>query len=88
MKKDENMLTTYDNPFDPFENFEIWWKEDLRLGHNCCGILAKVATLNDVASDAVNDAEVSRAIDEIVAAEPLIYKKVKRNNSVQSQVEV
>ncbi len=80
MNNEEIMLTTYDNPFNPFENFEAWWKEDLRLGHDCCGILAKTAFLNDVASDTVNDEEVKRAIDEIVTAEPMIYRKIHRND--------
>lgn len=79
---DNVMLTTYDNPFDPFEEFDAWWKEDLRLGHDCCGTLAREAVINDVASDSVNDAEVLRAIDSIVQAEPLIYKKIQRKNDV------
>ena len=77
----DEMLTTYDNVFNPFENFEAWWKEDLRLGHDCCGMLAKVASLNEVGSDSVNDAEVSRAMDEIIASEPTIYKKVTRTEA-------
>ena len=79
MVNDEIMLTTYDNPFNPFENFEAWWKEDLRLGHDCCGTLAKVAGWNDVVSDAVNEVEVLRAIDEVVATEPTINRKQVTN---------
>ena len=81
MENEEIMLTTYDNPFNPFENFDAWWKEDIRLGHDCCGTLAKVASLNTIASDSVNDEEVSRAINEIVEAEPLIYRKISKNQS-------
>lgn len=80
MENDEVMLTTYDNPFNPFENFDAWWKEDLRLGHDCCGTLAQVASLNEVASDSINDEEVLRAIDEIVSSEPLIYRKISKKS--------
>ena len=70
------MLTTYDNPFNPFREFSAWWKEDLRLGHDCCGLLARTANTSDVASDEVNREDIQRAMDEIIAQEPLIYKKV------------
>ena len=78
MNESDVMLTTYDNPFNPFNEFDRWWKQDLLLGHDCCGLLAKVAMVNDVASDQVNEEEILRAIDEIVSAEPMIYKKVYR----------
>ena len=70
------MLTTYDNPFDPFKDFISWWKEDLRLGHDCCGLLARTANTSDIASDAVNEADIDRAMDYIVQQAPMIYKKV------------
>lgn len=78
MENEEVMLTTYDNPFNPFDEFDAWWKEDLRLGHDCCGTLASIVILNDVASDTMNEEEVSRAIDDLIALEPTIYKKVYR----------
>ena len=76
----EYMLTTYDNPFNPFEDFIIWWKEDLRLGHDCCGLLASVANISDIASQSVNDEDIERAIDEIVKKEPMIYKKTFKSD--------
>lgn len=72
----ECMLTTYDNPFNPFKDFNRWWKEDLILGHDCCGLLARYANTSNIASDEVNKADILQAMDEIVAKEPLIYKKV------------
>ena len=70
------MLTTYDNPYNPFEDFERWWKEDLLLGHDCCGLLARTANTSDIYSDEVNDEFVKEAMDYIVSSEPMIYKKV------------
>lgn len=75
MNEDDVMLTTYDNPFNPFTDFERWWKEDLLLGHDCCGKLAKTALTVSIASDEINRAETLRAIDEIVSSEPMIYRK-------------
>ena len=76
MTMDDYMLTTYDNPYNPFEDFLLWWKEDLRLGHDCCGLLARTANTSDIASDAVNEEDIDRAMDYIIEREPMIYKKV------------
>lgn len=72
------MLTTFDNSFNPFTDYEAWWKEDLRLGHDCNGLIARIANTSDLASDEVNEAEIARAIDEIVESEPMIYRKVTK----------
>ena len=73
MEKD-SMLTTFDNPFNPFTEFDRWWKEDLLLGHNCCGLLASESNVSDIASDEVNDKAIIEAMERIVKREPMIYK--------------
>lgn len=70
------MLTTYDNPFNPFDNFILWWKEDLRLGHDCCGLLARTANTSSIASESVDNDDILKAIDFIIEREPTIYRKV------------
>lgn len=74
------MLTTFDNPFNPFTEFEAWFKEDLILGHNCCGILANTANISDVASDDVNEKDILEAMDYICEQFPLIYRKVQKSD--------
>ena len=74
------MLTTFDNPFNPFTQFEAWYKYDLVLGHDCCGLLARTANVSDVQSQELQDLDVLRAIDEIVANYPTIFKKVTRKD--------
>ena len=76
MNDEDCMLTTYDNPFDPFTEFTAWWKEDLRLGHNTCGLLAEYAMVSNVFSDQLNDEITVEAMNEIVKRYPMIYKKV------------
>ena len=76
----DKMLTTYDNPINPFENFSLWWKFDLRLGHDCCGTLAREALTSDVFSDEQNRKAIHDAMDYIVSKEPLIYKIVTKDD--------
>lgn len=77
---DDTMLTTYDNPFNPFTDFIAWWKRDLLLGHDCCGLLARTSNVNDAASDEVNDKAVVDAMQTIVKNEPMIYKIVTEDS--------
>ena len=81
MIKEENdyMLSTYDNPINPFDNFVGWWKQDLLLGHDCCGTLAREAATSEVFSDEVNERFIDEAADRIIAREPLMYRKVFRS---------
>ena len=79
MEKD-SMLTTFDNPFNPFTEFDRWWKEDLLLGHNCCGLLANESNVSDIASDEVNDKAIIEAIERIVKREPMICKIVYQSD--------
>lgn len=62
----EAMLTTSDNPYNPFEAFDEWNAYDTRLGHHTLSYLARVVVVSDELSDADYNAAIERAIDEIV----------------------
>ena len=79
------MLTTFDNPFDPFEQFTSWFLFDVEKGYNTCSYLARIAKTSDQFSEQENNEEIERAIDEIIKYNPLnIYKKVKRPESAST----
>lgn len=72
-------LTTFDNPYDPFENFTSWFLFDTEKGYNTCAYLGRVARTSDQLTDEENNAEIEKAIDEIIKYDFLnIYKKVAR----------
>lgn len=72
------MLTTFDNPYDPFEDFTSWFMFDVEKGYNTCSYLARIAEITDEMSEKETDEEIERAIDDIIKYNPLnIYKKVK-----------
>ena len=77
----ECMLTTLDNPYNPFEQFTHWLLFDKEQGYNTCEYLARIAYLSDDMTQKEENEEIERAIDEIIFTNPLpIYKKVFRNN--------
>ena len=74
------LLTTFDNPFDPFEQFTSWFLFDVEKGYNSCAYLDRIAKTSDQFTDKENEKEIERAIDEIIKYDfRNIYKKVKKN---------
>ena len=74
------MLTTFDNPFDPFDDFHSWWMFDVDKGYNTCGKLARIARSSSYFSMKEDKEETERAIDEIIDNDFLnIYKKITRD---------
>ena len=81
----EIMLTTFDNPFDPFDEFVPWFLFDVEKGYNTCSKLARIAQSSDELSTIEDKRETERAIDEIINYDFLnIYKKVSRNVESES----
>lgn len=73
------MLTTFDNPYNPFEQFTSWFLFDVEKGYSSCAYLGRIARTSDQLSEEENDLEVERAIDEIIKYDfRNIYKKVAR----------
>jgi hypothetical protein len=78
----EVMLTTFDNPFDPFEEFSSWFLFDVEKGYGTCDYLARIAQFSDDMTQIEIDAENERAIDEIIKHDFLnIYKKVTKTTT-------
>lgn len=73
------MLTTIDNPYDPFDNFKAWFMFDVQKGYNCCSYLARIAKTSDEMTELENDEEIERAIDEIIEHDFMnVYIKVTK----------
>lgn len=72
-------LTTFDNPYDPFEQFNSWYMFDMDKGYGSCSYLDRIARTSDALTEEENDREIERAIDEIIKYDfRNIYKKVTR----------
>ena len=73
----EHMLTTVDNPFNPFTNFDEWYSYDEAAGYKTTAFLARVVKSSDELSEADQSLAIELAIDEIVRENVLgVYRKV------------
>lgn len=62
----EYMLTTVDNPFNPFTEFDEWFAYDTRMGYNTSSFLDRIAKVSDDISQPDQLLAIQHAIDEIV----------------------
>ena len=76
------MLTTIDNPYNPFTQFDLWQQYDHDKGYYTTEYLARIAYTSPELSDADQDLAIDLAIDEIIEYNVLgIYKRVYANDS-------
>lgn len=81
MENNEVMLTTIDNPFNPFEQFTLWDLFDHERGYNTKERLARFVQITEDMSQQEENEEIERAIDEIIHYDFLdIYVKVRRSD--------
>lgn len=63
---EESMLTTIDNPWNPFANYVEWYAWDRDHGYDTPGYLARIVKASNDLSDADYELAITQAIDEIV----------------------
>lgn len=74
-----SMLTTIDNPFDPFTQFDDWLAFDMQNDYNCCNYLANLAYSSTKLSALDQSLAVEEAIDRIVKLNLNgVFKKVSK----------
>ena len=77
-----SMLTTTDNPYDPFSQFDDWYAFDEQKGYHTCGYLARICKSSEDFSEEAEKEAIEDAIDEIVSFDVLgIYKKVQKDTT-------
>lgn len=82
------MLTTIDNPFNPFTHWDEWRRYDEDKKYFTCAYLARIAHTSYELSDADNDKTIQDAIDEIVSLNINgLYTKVYEDESATDRGE-
>ena len=70
-------VTTLDNPFSYFSQFDDWYAFDERHGYCTCGLVDRFAKTSNEMSDKDIAEAINDAVDRIVKLNPLgIYKKI------------
>lgn len=75
---EEVMLTTVDNPYDPFTEFDAWFSYDEQNGYHSCGLLGRLALTSTDLTEEENILAINHAIDDILNLFPGLYKKVSK----------
>lgn len=66
VKKEERMLTTLDNPFNPFTQWRQWFAFDAGKGYNTSSYLARIVKSSHELSKDLETHAINEAIDEIL----------------------
>ncbi len=82
----EYMLTTTDNPYNPFTDFEGWMAWDLSKGYKTCELLGRIAVTSNELSPGDLQFAINSAIDEIVKENVTgRFRKVSRSSYSDSE---
>lgn len=75
------MLTTVDNPFNPFTQWDEWMTYDMQLGYHSPSLLARIVISSSELSEADQAVAIQNAIDEIVSINASgMHMKVSRES--------
>lgn len=81
MDEEVAMLTTIDNPYNPFTQYDEWYAFDRYLGHYTPEYLARIAVVSNGLSPADEVDAINQAIVEIVSYNLNgLYARVTREN--------
>lgn len=70
------MLTTFDNPFNPFKNFKQWFAWDTAAGYNTLSYLDRLCPHSSEDFGNFEDYMYEKAMDSIIRFEPQTYHKI------------
>jgi hypothetical protein len=81
-----HMLSTIDNPYNPFSQYDEWYVWDQTAGYNTPSFLARVVRSSDELSEADQSLAYEQAIEEIVTYNVLgLYIKVAEPTDAQNE---
>lgn len=79
------MISTKDNPFDPFDDFEAWLMFDKEKGYNSSERVARLAHFTEDMTEEESDKEFERAMDRLIEIDPFdIFIKIRRKSETNA----
>ena len=81
----EFRLTTFDNPFNPFDEFDLWFAFDENSGYHSSSLLASVLETSSDLPESFQNSDIEQAIDDIIREDPfLMYRKVSQERPART----
>lgn len=80
---DEYMLTTVDNPYDPFIDFDRWLDFDERNKYFTNGLLARLTITSPNFTEKETNLAIDHAVDDILFLFPGMYKRVYKKKVLE-----
>lgn len=72
-------LTTKDNPYDYFDDFDNWYQFDVSHGYDTCGKIMRESNYTSEAPSVYNVAEINYTIEKLLKFDfEKVYKKVTK----------
>jgi hypothetical protein len=81
MIDEEFMLTTLDNPYNPFTQYDDWYSYDTTKGYNTCAYLARVAKSSELDEDQAIDQAMNEIVDHNILGN---YIKVDKHFEIRT----
>lgn len=76
------MLTTIDNPFSPFNQWDEWYAYDEAKGYHSSALLDRIANTSDELSEPDQDLAIEQAINDVVEMNDTgLYLKVASDSA-------
>jgi hypothetical protein len=63
---DKIRLTTTDNPYNPFKDWDSWYFYDMSQGYNTCERIARASKTSYQISDELNNDEIEEAMNQLI----------------------
>lgn len=82
---DDTMLTTIDNPYNPFTDFDEWYAFDEMQGYHTCSYLARIAKTTEDMTEKEEDDAVKEAMNEIIRLNVLGIYEIVTPSSYESK---
>lgn len=87
-EKKDYMLTTTDNPYSPFDQFDQWYAYDVFHGYHTCEYIGRIARTSPSLSESDNDEAYDDAMNAILELNPNgMYVKRSRDFYQKSKKE-
>ena len=82
-------LTTFDNPYDPFTQFDLWFAFDVEKGYYSCSRLARVAKISEEMTEKERkdlETKIDALVDELKPLNEMLDSIVKKEIETENRI--